>query len=604
MNRKRILISGSIIAVVAAVVIGATGAFFSDDEVSTGNTFTAGAIDLKIDSETHYNGNVCTNVGSQEAPEYEWVGQSAYPVPGTSCTGTWPIRDLTTEKLFDFTDLKPGDSGENTISMHVYNNDAWACVEVTNATEGEGNPSKTEPEELIDPSGEGDTGELLSEMQFFAWADDGDNVFEPQEEDGYYEEPVQGTSVITDGIYTIADSQSGTPVTGSETRYVGVAWCYGVMSIGENGAISCDGSAVTNASQTDTASFDVRFVVEQARSNNSFLCNPPTTGTITIQKIVDGDPADFAPYFIDGDEQPLNTPIEVPAGLHTVSEAGDPDYNATFGDDCNANGEVDVVAGQSYTCTITNRIGSGTLTVNKSVVGGNATPDDFSFSVDGGAATPFEADGSNELVLAPGTYTITEPTVAADYTSDVSDCVDVVVSNGGSASCTITNTYEEPQPASLFSDNFNDGNYNGWTANCWQSGGSGSDSCSIPGYDVEVVGGGVAYSGNSLRMEDDAGVYRNISTAGYHDIQVKYCRRTSSASGGDRLRTGWKAGAASSSWASYTQLESVIGDSWSCVTFDLGASADNGSFTLAFFLDNGEGDYGLVDNVEVLGIPN
>ena len=57
---KKILLSMSMIAVVAVVAIGATGAFFSDTETSTGNTFTAGAIDLTVDSEQHYNNLVDT----------------------------------------------------------------------------------------------------------------------------------------------------------------------------------------------------------------------------------------------------------------------------------------------------------------------------------------------------------------------------------------------------------------------------------------------------------------------------------------------------------------------------------------------------------------
>jgi len=43
---KRILISLSIIGVVSAFAIGGTIAFFSDTETSTGNTFTAGTLDL------------------------------------------------------------------------------------------------------------------------------------------------------------------------------------------------------------------------------------------------------------------------------------------------------------------------------------------------------------------------------------------------------------------------------------------------------------------------------------------------------------------------------------------------------------------------------
>jgi len=46
---KKILISLSVIVAVAAIVIGGTIAYFSDTETSTGNTFSAGTIDIAID---------------------------------------------------------------------------------------------------------------------------------------------------------------------------------------------------------------------------------------------------------------------------------------------------------------------------------------------------------------------------------------------------------------------------------------------------------------------------------------------------------------------------------------------------------------------------
>ena len=92
------------VAAVAVVVVGATTAFFSDTETSTGNTFTAGAIDLKIDFDGYFN-------------------KRADRVPNA---GSWDEQDLVAGmKFFNFTDLKPGDFGEGTISLHVYDNDAW-----------------------------------------------------------------------------------------------------------------------------------------------------------------------------------------------------------------------------------------------------------------------------------------------------------------------------------------------------------------------------------------------------------------------------------------------------------------------------------------------
>lgn len=58
---KKIIISLSVIGAVAAIVIGATGAFFSDTETSSGNVFTAGTLDLKVDHLfASYDGNQCT----------------------------------------------------------------------------------------------------------------------------------------------------------------------------------------------------------------------------------------------------------------------------------------------------------------------------------------------------------------------------------------------------------------------------------------------------------------------------------------------------------------------------------------------------------------
>ena len=48
---KKILISLSIIGAVAAIVVGATTAYFSDTETSKGNTLTAGTINLTVDGE-------------------------------------------------------------------------------------------------------------------------------------------------------------------------------------------------------------------------------------------------------------------------------------------------------------------------------------------------------------------------------------------------------------------------------------------------------------------------------------------------------------------------------------------------------------------------
>lgn len=70
--------------------------------------------------------------------------------------------------------------------------------------------------------------------------------------------------------------------------------------------------------------------------------------------------------------------------------------------------------------------------------GGTATPDNFSFQVDGGSVTAFDADGQNDLVLPAGTYDVTE-VAAPGYTTTYNGCSDISLTAGGQATCTITN---------------------------------------------------------------------------------------------------------------------------------------------------------------------
>ena len=58
--------------------------------------------------------------------------------------------------------------------------------------------------------------------------------------------------------------------------------------------------------------------------------------------------------------------------------------------------------------------------------------------MNGGSAVSFEADGQNDLSVAAGTYSVTEPAVTG-YTTSYSNCSNLVIPNGGSATCTITN---------------------------------------------------------------------------------------------------------------------------------------------------------------------
>jgi hypothetical protein len=266
---KKILLSVLSIGIVATVAVYASQAFFSDKETSTGNRFSAGAIDLKIDYTGYYN----TKVGEGNPLVH------------------WDLKDLVAEKFFDFADVKPGDFGEGTLSFHVYNNPAWACVSVKNLTNNEN--GCTEPEGL--PEGTDTTcdnpglgqGELASHLYFTAWEDvNGNNIWEAGEP-LLFSNKMGPASDVLDGVtYPIADSTTGTgPILASTTRYIGIKWCFGAMEVNESThVIACNGSGEGNITQTDSLTADVEFYVEQSRNNPSFRCVKETHELILENK--------------------------------------------------------------------------------------------------------------------------------------------------------------------------------------------------------------------------------------------------------------------------------------------------------------------------------
>lgn len=187
------------------------------------------------------------------------------------CYSTWSPQNLTNgdeapfTKFFNFSDLKPGDYGENTISLHVENNDAHACMYFDNYLDQDVTLTEPEIEDEDEPDKDPENpgvGELGNNVYFFAWRDDGDNVYE------------DGETPITQGPVVASTFLNGGPeylgvMPATETDFLGLAWCFGYMSV--NGyTISCDGSRMSqNEAQTDSLSTDIGFYVEQARHNSS-----------------------------------------------------------------------------------------------------------------------------------------------------------------------------------------------------------------------------------------------------------------------------------------------------------------------------------------------
>lgn len=267
---------GLLIIVIGTIsVLRLTSAFFSDTETSSGNSFTAGELDLKIDNTSSYN-------------------------DASSSATTWPSDNLPGHLFFDFNDLKPGDRGEDTISLLVQN-PAWACMKI-NITQNS-DESCTEPEKLDDP-GCSDTGDLAQQLNFVFWADDGDNIHQ-------INEPIikEGTAsaIFINDTWTLADSVSSIwptpgPIPANETRYIGKYWCFGTLSSSVNPpGFSCDGQALDNAAQSDKVLADVEFTAVQSRHNPNFRCIPlpSPTPTVTPSATPTGEPTPTPDPFVD-----------------------------------------------------------------------------------------------------------------------------------------------------------------------------------------------------------------------------------------------------------------------------------------------------------------
>ncbi|MGM0372744.1 MAG: SipW-dependent-type signal peptide-containing protein [Halobacteriota archaeon] len=221
-RRKTLAALGTIGAASAGAGLG-TSAWFSDTESFEGNTLTAGTLDLKVDWEEHYYD------GSAGQDLVTWIG-AAEPVPDGSqafpMTATGDIRRVTVpdgdvsafmqetaveakpdedgdnlvdggpyDKVNDKTgdswdviacedypdpdalerpmieieDLKPGDFGEVTFSLHLCDNPGyvWMTGELLEADEN----GVTEPEGA-DPAEIDDLVELLDVVQTSLWYDE------------------------------------------------------------------------------------------------------------------------------------------------------------------------------------------------------------------------------------------------------------------------------------------------------------------------------------------------------------------------------------------------------------------------------------------------
>lgn len=219
-------------------------------------------LDIELTNKGQTNGNPSNNPAGL-IYKFEIDGQCEGDDYLSSCN-LWQEKDLETGDIFwDLQDVKPGDYGRNVISMHVYNNDYWACM-LSKKTDLENNLTGPEIEAGDTTS---DEGELSKYIDVFIWNDlDHDGVYEP----GSHEDAIYSNG-FPDAISLREPDDA--PLLACTTYYYGVAWCVGTQSIDDDtGEIVCSGEGDHNDAQTDTLTVDLKFFAEQSRNNDDFSC--------------------------------------------------------------------------------------------------------------------------------------------------------------------------------------------------------------------------------------------------------------------------------------------------------------------------------------------
>ncbi|WP_152042414.1 SipW-dependent-type signal peptide-containing protein [Salinigranum salinum] len=194
--------------------------------------------------------------------------------------------------LIDLTDVKPGDFGEVTFSVHLFDNPGYLWLEGGIHSLDEN--GTTEPERRDEDEEEG-VVELLDEIRVAVWHDDGNDVLNDVE-DVIFPKPADGPdadenleipqeqALITQGtlrdLLELLSADTGIPLDAdpttsgrdcfpnSTTRFVGFAWWLPVDH--------------ANEIQTDSVTFDLGFYTEQCRHNDGSGMIPEGRSSVSV----------------------------------------------------------------------------------------------------------------------------------------------------------------------------------------------------------------------------------------------------------------------------------------------------------------------------------
>ena len=208
LSRRKVLAGLGAVGIASAGAGLGTTAFFSDSETFGDNTLTAGELDLLVDWQQTYDfgegqtfisahpdhdgdgeqsiaaDNDAGQLRYSDFPDEEDEDSNGANLPVLDCAnippleeadfGTDPVTGQEMETLVQLSDVKPGDSGEITFSLHLCDNPGYVWMQADNVSESGG--VHTEPEMLVDAE---NLPDLADAVEATLWYDeDCDNVYD------------------------------------------------------------------------------------------------------------------------------------------------------------------------------------------------------------------------------------------------------------------------------------------------------------------------------------------------------------------------------------------------------------------------------------------
>ncbi|OYR59349.1 vWA domain-containing protein [Halorubrum halodurans] len=209
LSRRKMLAGLGAVGIASAGAGLGTTAYFSDEEGFEGNTLTAGNLDLLVDWQQTYDfgeghqfvsahpdhdgdGEQSVEIDGEvlrysDFPDEEDEDSNGANIPDLDCAAIPPLSEANfnvdpvtgeeMETLVQLTDVKPGDSGEITFSLHLCDNPGYIWIQADNVSDEGG--AGTEPELIVDPDNMGDLGDAIRATLWYD--EDCDNVYDGAE---------------------------------------------------------------------------------------------------------------------------------------------------------------------------------------------------------------------------------------------------------------------------------------------------------------------------------------------------------------------------------------------------------------------------------------